>query len=150
MNKLNKAFKWGMVALIVISVAILVWGFVSGWPALGEPANAPVNTLLVWTYIMIGFAVFCWVVIGLITSIKNDPKSLGKIGLVVLGAAVLCLISYLLAKGSEPLAYTGEPVSKATLKLTDAILNLTYIVGAAAIVAIIVGEVKMSMTNKKK
>ena len=26
--KLNKIFKWGMVVLILISVAILVWGFV--------------------------------------------------------------------------------------------------------------------------
>ena len=150
MNKLNKAFKWGMVALIVVSVVILVWGFVSGWPALGEPSNAPVNTLLVWTYVMIGLAVFCWVVLGLILSIKNNPKSLAKIGIVLAVAVVLCLISYLIAPGSEPMAYTGEPKPKAILKLTDAILTLTYIVGGAAIVAIILGEIKMSMTNKKK
>ena len=149
MNKLNKAFEWGMVALIVVSFAILIWGFVSGWPA-SEPATAPVNVLLGWTYVMIGLAVFCWVVLGLILSIKNNPKSLAKIGAALAVAVVLCLISYLIAPGSEPMAYTGEPVDKATLKLTDAILTLTYIVGAASIVAIIVGEIKMSMTNKKK
>ena len=148
--KLNKLFKWGMVGLIVISIVILVWGFVSGWPTEGEPATAPVNTLLGWTYVMIGLAVFCWVVLGLILSVKNNPKSLAKIGLALAVAVVLCLISYLLAPGSDPMAYTGEPVDKVTLKLTDAILTLTYIVGAASIVAIIVGEVKMSMTNKKK
>ena len=148
--KLNKIFKLGMVLLIVVSVAILVWGFISGWPQLGESANAPVNALLGWTYVMIGIAVACWVVIGLLLSIKNNPKSLAKIGLVLVAAVVLCLISFLLAKGAAPMGYTGEPVSDGTLKFTDTILNLTYIVGVAAIVAIIVGEVKMSISNKKQ
>ncbi len=148
--KLNKAFKWAMVALIIISFAILVWGFVTGWPILGEPANAPVNVLLGWSFAMVIIAIACWVILGLIMSIINDPKSLGKIGLALLAAGVLCLVSYLLAKGAEPIAYTGEPVTHTTLKLTDALLNLTYLVGALSIVSIIVGEIKMSSTNKKK
>ena len=147
--KLNKIFKLGMLALIVVSVAILVWGSISGWPQLGEPANAPVNALLGWTYVMIGIAVACWVLVGLFLSIKNNPKSLVRIGLVLAGAVVLCLISFLLAKGAQPLGYTGEPVPAGTLKFTDTILNLTYIVGVAAILAIIVGEVRMSISNKK-
>ena len=145
--KLNKFFKWGMIVLILISVAILVWGFIKGFVSNDGQA---VDLLLYWAYIMIAIAVFCWVVLGLILSIKNNPKSLAKIGIALVVAVVLCLISYLIAPGSEPMAYTGEPVDKTTLKLTDAILTLTYIVGAASIVAIIVGEIKMSMTNKKK
>ena len=137
-----------MVLLILISVAILVWGFIAGWPQLGQEANAPVNGLLTWTYIMIGIAVFCWVVIGLVMSALNDPKSLIKTGIIIVGAAALCLVAFLLAKGNPAMGMLEQP-SEGTLKLTDTILNLTYIVGGAAIVAIIVGEIRMAIANKK-
>ena len=146
--KLNKIFKWGMVVLILISVAILIWGFVAGFND-GPTALPPTNALLTWAWIMIGIAVFCWLVIGLIVSVVNDPKSLVRIGLVLVGAAVLCLVSYLLASGAPAMGYTGDPVTPGTLKLTDAILNLTYICGAAAILAIVVGEIRMDIVNKK-
>ena len=147
--KLNKIFKWGMVVLILISVAIVVWGFISGF-ANGPEALPPTNVLLSWAYIMIGIAVFCWLVIGLIVSVRTNPKSLVKIGLILVGAAVLCLISYLLASGAPLLHYTGEQApTPGTLKLTDAILNLTYICGGAAILSIIVGEIRMAIVNKK-
>ena len=146
--KLNKIFKWGMVVLILISVAILIWGFVAGFND-GPTALPPTNALLTWALIMIGIAVFCWLVIGLIVSVVNDPKSLVRIGLVLVGAAVLCLVSYLLASGAPAMGYTGDPVTPGTLKLTDAILNLTYICGAAAILAIVVGEIRMAIVNKK-
>ena len=148
--KLNKIFKWGMVVLIAISVAILVWGFAAGWPKIGQPANAPVNALLTWAVIMVGIALFCWVVIGLIKSIANDPKNLVKIGLVLVGAVVLCLVAFLFAKGNPAIGYTGKPVTEGMLKLTDTVLNLSYITGAAAIIAIIVGEIRMSTASKKK
>ena len=147
--KLNKIFKWGMVVLIAISVAILVWGFAAGWPKNG-PANAPVNVLLTWAVIMVALALFCWVIIGLIKSILNDPKNLVKIGLVLVGAVVLCLVAFLFAKGDPAIGYTGKPVTEGQLKLTDTILNLSYITGAAAIIAIIVGEIRMSTASKKK
>ena len=141
--KLNKIIKWGMVALIIISVALLIWGFSKGFEG-----NA-VDVLLYWTYIMLGLAVFSWVIIGLIVSTKNNPKSLVKIGIVILGVAALCLIAYLLAKGNPAMAYNGPEVSAGTLKLTDTILNLTYITGGAAILAIIVGEIRMAIASKK-
>lgn len=141
--KLNKIIKWGMLALILVSVGLLIWGFAKGF------AGNAVDVLLYWTYIMLGLAVFSWVVIGLIVGTKNDPKSLVKIGIVILGVAVLCFIAFLLAKGNPAMAYNGPKVSAGTLKLTDTILNLTYIVGGAAILAIIVGEVRMAIASKK-
>ena len=141
--KLNKIIKWGMVLLILVSVGLLIWGFAKGFEG-----NA-VDVLLYWTYIMLGLAVFSWVIIGLIVGTKNNPKSLIKIGLVLVGVAVLCLIAWLLAKGEPAVGYTGAPVTGGTLKLTDTILNLTYIVGGAAIVAIIVGEIRMAIASKK-
>ena len=141
--KLNKIIKWGMVVLIVASVALLIWGFSQNF------SDAAVETLLYWTYAMIGLAVFSWVVIGLIVGAKNNPKSLVSIGIILVGVAVLCLIAWLLAKGEQPMAYNGPAVSGGTLKLTDTILNLTYIVGGAAIVSIIVGEIRMAIASKK-
>ena len=141
--KLNKIIKWGMVALIIASVALLLWGFSKGFE------GNTVDVLLYWTYCMLGLAIFCWVVIGLIVSAKNNPKSLVKIGIAILGVAALCLVAYLLAKGNPAMAYNGPEVSAGTLKLTDTILNLTYITGGAAILAIIVGEIRMAIASKK-
>lgn len=141
--KLNKIIKWCMIALIVVSVGLLIWGFSKDF------AGNAVDVLLYWTYCMLGLAVFSWIVIGLIVGAKNNPKSLVNIGIILVGVAALCLIAYVLAKGDPAVAYNGPAVSAGTLKLTDTILNLTYIVGGAAIVAIIVGEVRMAIASKK-
>ena len=146
--KLNKIFKLGLVVLILISVAILVWGFVAGF-ANGAEALPPTNTLLTWAAIMIGVALFCWVVIGLIISVINDPKSLIKMGIVLVGVAAVALVAYLLAKGNPVPGYTGPAVSQGMLKLTDTILTLTAIAGVGAILAIIIGEIRLAITNKK-
>lgn len=146
--KLNKIFKWGMVVLILISVAIMVWGFVAGF-AEGNVAKKPTDVLLNWAYIMIGIALFCWVIVGLFISIKNDPKSLVKMGIALVGIAVVCLVSYLLAKGNPVPGYMGPEVSAGMLKLTDTILILTAIAGIGAVAAIIVGEIRLAITNKK-
>ena len=135
-----------MVALIVISVVLLVWGFITGFTTNDGQA---VDVLLYWAYVMIGLAVVSWVVIGLFVSAKVNPKSLVKTGLILVGAAVVCAIAFFLAKGNPAMAYNGAPVTAGTLKLTDTILILTAIAGIAAILAIIVGEVRKSIASKK-
>ena len=133
-----------MVALIIISVALLVWGFVQGFET---NDGQSVNVLLYWAYAMVGLAAFCWIVIGLIISVKNDPKSLIKIGLVLVGVVALCAIAYFLAAGNP--AYGREGLdSQSVLKLTDTVLILTGIAAAGAILSIIVGEVRMAIKNK--
>ena len=122
-----------MIALIVVSVGLLIWGFSKDF------ADNAVDVLLYWTYCMLGLAVFSWIVIGLIVGAKNNPKSLVNIGIILVGVAALCLIAYLLAKGDPAVAYNGPAVSAGTLKLTDTILNLTYIVG----------EIRMAIASKK-
>ena len=141
--KLNKIFKWGMVALIVLSVVLLILGFSKDF------GGSSVDTLLYWTYGMLGLALFCVIIVGLIVGAMNNPKSLVKIGIILVGVAALCLIAYLLAKGDPAVGYTGAPVTGGTLKLTDTVLNLTYIVGGAAILAIVVGEIRMAIASKK-
>ena len=149
--KLNKIFKWGMVALIVISIALLAWGFVSGFatPKPDQVALPPTNALLTMAAVMIGAALFAWVVVGFIISVKNDPKSIVKMGVVLVAIAALCFVAYLFAKGNPAVGYTGKPVTATTLKLSDTILNLTLITGVGAILAIIVGEIRLAIANKK-
>ena len=146
--KLNKIFKWGMVVLILISIAILVWGFSAGFATPDKVALPATNVLLTWAAIMIGIALFCWIVIGLIVSVKNDPKSIVKMGIVLVGIAVVCLVAYLLAKG-DPVPGAAVTATDGELKLTDTILNLTLIAGVGAVVAIIAGEIRLAIANKK-
>ena len=148
MKKYGLIIKIIELVLIVISVAILVWGFVKGFPAQVADDNGTVDPLLYWTYIMLGLALVAVLLVGLFIAIKNNPKVLVRYGLILLGIAALCLVCYLLAKGNPAIGLTTDQPDFMTLKLTDSVLNLTYIVGAASILAIIFGEVVMAIRNK--
>jgi len=133
-----------MVLLIVVSVVLLVMGFSAGWK------EGNVDTLLGWTYCMVGLALAAVIIVGLIVGVANDPKSLVKLGLGLVVVAVVCFVAYLIAPGSPAVNLTSmDQPSAATLKLTDTILYLTYFAGILAVVAIIVGEIRLAITNKK-
>ena len=134
-----------MLALIVISFVLLVIGFASGFEA---NDGAWTDVLLYWAYAMILIALVATVGVGLWIGIKNDPKMLVKVGIGAAAVVVVCLIAYLLAAGKPAMGLLEQP-DAAKLKLTDTILNLTYFVGALAVIAIIVGEVRLTMVNKK-
>lgn len=134
-----------MLALIVISFALLVIGFASGFEA---NDGAWTDVLLYWAYVMIGITLVATVIVGLWIGIKNDPKMLVKVGIGAAAVVVVCLVAYLLAAGKPAMGLLEQP-DAAELKLTDTILNLTYFVGALAVIAIIVGEVRLTMVNKK-
>ena len=147
MKNYSKLFKIVMLVLVVISVALLVWGFFAGFEANDGRA---VEVLLWWAYIILGIAIAAVVIFGLIISAKNDPKSLVRLGIGLLAIAVICFIAYLLAPGKMPLQWNNAKVPTASeLKLTDTILNLTYFTGALAIISIIVGEIVMAVRSKK-
>ena len=136
-----------MWVLVVISVVLLVWGFLTGFEANDGRA---VNVLLYWAYAILGLAILAVVVFGLIISAKNDPKSLVRLGVGLLVIAAVCFIAYLIAPGKMPLQWTNAKLPTASeLKLTDTILNLTYFTGALSIIAIIFGEIMMAIRNKK-
>ena len=146
--KLNKFFKILMLVLILVSVGLLVWGSVVGFTTNDGQA---VDVLFYWAYVMVGLAVASWVLVGLVLMAKNNPKSLIKVGIVLVVAAALAFVAYLLAPGNP--AVGRENISPAdtlaTLKLTDTVLNLTYFAGAAAVVAIIIGEIRPAIINRK-
>ena len=144
MKNYNKIFKWAMVFLIVVSVVLLVLGFAAGWK------EGNVDTLLTWTYIMVGLAIAAVVIVGLVIGTINNPKSLVKIGIGLVAVAVVCFIAYLIAPGDPALNLTTmDQPSDQMLKLTDTILYLTYFAGIVAVLSIVVGEVRLAITNKK-
>ena len=101
--------------------------------------------------LMLGLALASWVLVGLVLMAKNNPKSPIKVGVILVAAAAISFVAYLLAPGNP--AVGRENVSPAdtvaTLKLTDTVLNLTYFAAAAAVLAIIVGEVRLAIINRK-
>lgn len=143
--KLNKLFKWCLVVLIVISAALIVWGFSAGFTTNDGQAT---DVLIYWAYAMVALGLLSWVVLGGIMSVKANPKSLIKGGLVLVGLAVIVLVAYFLAPAHPAFGREGQD-AVSTLKLTDTMLNLTYFAGVAAIVAIIAGEIRLAINNRK-
>ena len=134
--KYEKIIKWVLAVLFVVGVVLSFLGFVVGFDKAG---NAPVDVMLYCAYayalIAILAVAFGVVVIGGI----NNPKSLLKLGIGLVAIAVIVAGAYLLAPGTPAVGYLGEPVSDGTLKLTDTILNLTYLLFGGSIVALIAG-----------
>ena len=134
--KYDKIIKWVLAVLFVVGIVFSFYGFAVGFESNG---NAPVDYILYCAYAFAAVTIiavaFGVVVIGGI----NNPKSLVKLflGLVVIAAIVAG--AYLLAPGTPAVGYLGDPVSDGTLKLTDTVLNLTYLLFGAAILSLVVG-----------
>ena len=134
--KYEKIIKWVLAVLFILGVVCSFYGFAVGFESNG---NAPVDTILYGAYgyalVTILAVVFGVVVIGGI----NNPKSLLKLlgGVVAIVAVVAG--AYFLAPGTPAVGYLGEPVSDGTLKLTDTVLNLTYLLMGASLVALVAG-----------
>ena len=134
--KYTKILKWVLAVLFAVGVVFSFYGFIVGFESNG---NAPVDNMLYCAY---GFALvailsvlFGVVVIGGI----NDPKSLLKLLIGLIGIAAVVAVAYLLAPGTPAVGYLGDPVSDATLKMTDTFLNLTYFLFGGALLALVVG-----------
>lgn len=134
----TKVCKWISWVLLLAGVAVSIYGFVVGFET---NEGTPVDTLLYWTYAMVGLALAAIILVGLYVNATINPKSLLKIVLVLVGAAAIVAIAYVLAPGTPAIGYLGEPVSDGTLKFTDTILNLTYFAFFAAVASILGGSI---------
>ena len=143
--KLVKIVLW---VLMILSVAVLLWGMFKGYPATVAEDNGTVDPLLYWAYIVLGIALASVICVGLYITATTNPKGLIKIGIAVVAAAVLFGFCYLIASGAPAINCSKVP-TESELKMTDTILNLAYIVGGAAILSIVAGEVLMGIRNKK-
>ncbi|MBQ3246046.1 MAG: hypothetical protein IJ504_07990 [Bacteroidales bacterium] len=143
----NKIIKWVLAILFVVGVVFSVYGFIVGWPATVNDATLPVELALGCAYAFLLIAILAVVLGVVVIGGINNPKSLVKllIGLVVIAAIIG--VAYILAPGTPAVGYLGEPVSDMTLKLTDTMLNLTYLLCGGAILSLIVGAI-VSATRK--
>ena len=114
----------------------------------GNAANeGPVNLLLRYSYFLLIAAVVILLGLALIIAAKNNPKSLFRALLVIVGIAALIAIAYAMASG-EPAVNVNTQPSGSMLKLTDTMMLLVYILGGAAILSILFGVVRSAITNK--
>ncbi|MBO7372243.1 MAG: hypothetical protein J6U34_07030 [Bacteroidales bacterium] len=128
--------------LLGISAVLLVLFFTSPHDTASDPI---VNTYLYWTYILFFVALVLLVIFQLI-QIFSSKRGIINFVLLLVGIAVLVGLSFVLAKGgpvNTSVAYT-ESVSK----FSDAALILTYILGGAAICALLWSVIKNAITNR--
>ena len=142
--KYEKIIKWVLAVLFVVGIVFSFYGFAVGFESNG---NAPVDNMLYCAYAFAAVAIFAVLIGVVVIGGMNNPKSLLKLlaGLVAIAAVVA--VAYVLAPGTPAVGYLGEPVSDGTLKLTDTVLNLTYLLFGGAIVALVVGWI-VSATRK--
>ena len=136
--KYEKIIKWILVALFVVGVVFSFYGFAVGFESNG---NAPVDNILYCAYAFAAVAILAVLFGVVVIGGMNNPKSLLKLFIGLVACAVIVAGAYLLAPGTPAVGYLGEPVSDGTLKLTDTILNLTYLTFGASILALVVGWV---------
>ena len=115
--------------------AIVLFGNVK----MGENENL-VDPGLYWAYILVGVGIL-GVIAGSIISIIDNPKGIKKSIFTIVATVVVIGIAYLLAPGTPAIGLVGIDPSQATLKMTDTLLNLTYILLGAAILSIIAGYI---------
>ncbi len=137
-----KVIKVILLCFLLISVGVALFAFIKGFNDLS------VDLLFYWTYAMIAVAVLAIVFVAGALGIKNDKKFLWKLLAIAGGALVVCAAVYFLSPGAPAVGLAQQP-SDTTLKLTDTVLNLTYLISAAAIVAVVVGEASKAIRNKR-
>ena len=140
MNKIIKIIAW---VLGLLGIVLGVWCLANG----SATNEGPVDAVLRYAYILLIAAVVILLGLAIIMGAKNDPKSLVRALIILVGIAVLVAIAYALASGAPALNVKQQP-SGSMLKLTDTMLVLTYILGGAAIVAIIFGVIRNAIKNK--
>lgn len=142
-----KVVKWIMWALIAISVAILGWGAAVGFTS---KEGLPIDIMLYWAYALIVIAIIIILVLGIGFSASNmDKKSLIKTSAILVACAVVVILVAVLAKGSPAQGLVGIEPTPGELKLTDAVITLTYISCGAAIVAIIFSAILGAIRSGK-
>ncbi len=139
MKNISKIIGW---VLGIIGIVLGIWCLTKG-----EASNeGPVNLLLRYSYFLLIAAVVVLLGLAIIQTARNNPKGLLKALCVIVGVAALVAIAYALAS-SDPIVSLKKQPDAGTLKLTDTIMKLTYILGGAAILSIIFGVIRNAINK---
>jgi hypothetical protein len=140
MKNISKIIGW---VLGILGIVLGIWCLTKG-----EASNeGPVNLLLRYSYFLLIAAIVILLGLALIQAARNNPKSLIRAILVIVGIAALVAIAYALASGDPVVNVKNQP-SATWLKLTDTIMLLVYILGGAAVLSILFGVIRSAITNK--
>ena len=137
--KLAKILEW---ILLGLSVVLLIAFFVMPHNA---ASDAAVDAFIIWSYVLL-FAAIAIVVVFLLKDVFSSKKGLITFLGLIVGIVVLVGISYVLAKGGE--VATSVEYTEGVSKFTDTVLNITYIMFAGSIVALIATGVVNAIRNR--
>lgn len=124
--------------LLLLGAALAVFGFIYGFDVNNAIAT---DVLLYWAYAVVVIGVVLIAVLGIAIAAKNNPKGLLRGGIIIVAAAAIVAIAYVVAPGAEAVGIAGQQPEGNVLKLTDTVLNLTYLAIGAAIIALIAGAI---------
>ena len=141
-SKFETIVKVVLWVLMVVRAGITAWGYATGFN------DISVDTLLYWAYVLVIVGVAAAILFGITVSAINNPKNLIKMGIELVAVVVVVGVVYFLSSGAPAVGYVGKEVSPMTLKLTDTVLNLTYILCALTVLAIILGGIRNAIRNK--
>lgn len=128
-NKLNSII---LIALMGLSALLSILFFVG---VISE------GLLLTWCYVLFGIAAIAAIVFPLINMVQN-PKGAKNALIGVVALVVVFALGYAMASGEESFTIDGVLLAdSATSKLSEAGLIAFYIMGAAAIAAVVYAEV---------
>jgi hypothetical protein len=142
-SRISQYILWAFMAVSLVLVGIFFFGgFVEG--TAGTSAAEPVitETILKWAYVLLGITAAVAVVFQLIFMATN-LKSLKRMGIILLIAAILIFVSYQLADDTvlNLIMYTGPDNVPGTLQTVGTAIIFTYILGVLAIVAILYSSI---------
>ncbi len=125
------------IVLIVISVVVVAVPFMTQ----GSAPQPEVDTMLRWTYAMVGLGLASVILLPLFNVAKNPKSAIRSlIGLAIV--AVVVLVAYSLSDAT-PIYTPGNPegyTDAMELKLSDTGLITTYIALGVAVLSIVVTE----------
>jgi|SRR5690606_4830792 hypothetical protein len=136
------------IVLIVLGLlGTLLWFMLPGSdvPASEASQNSAMNLMFVMTYVLLAIAIIASVLFAL-AKLISSPASLKKTLFTLGGFAVIVVIAYVLASGTDVdmdgLAKNGIHTTEGTVKAIGAGLNVFVIMTLVAIVLMIVPGVK--------
>ncbi|MDD2491990.1 MAG: hypothetical protein PHV12_07350 [Bacteroidales bacterium] len=136
---MTKFSKYLLYVLMAVSLVFIIGFFVN--------QDSMLDSLLYYTYALIGIAVLAALILPLINLLGN-PKGLKKMLMSLILVVVFVGIAYLLSSGEPLQVKTNIEASESVLRMTDAGLILVYIMSAVAFVAILSGGLVRLVRNR--
>ena len=154
-TQIRRFSSWTLLAIMIISVAVLAMFYLGGVVDPAAENKEPVNTdlLLYWSYTIVGASVVGLLIFGLlqfVSSLKAKPKAaLGSL-LVLVAFVILLAITYAIG-GTTPLPNINVDSAHFNvdfwLKISDMWIFTTYILLILCVLAMIAGSAKTILKN---